>query len=114
MLNTRAWNIALRTAHIAAMGVLLVGHAFDIPPSDLGLWVSLGLTVATGVALGMLEAGPRLLCFHQCRGFERLLPLDPLRCGGHQGFGLLRAGRLVRRYPLSAVTQETCSRTLAI
>ena len=35
MLNRRAWNIALRTAHLAAMGVLLGGHAFDVDPERL-------------------------------------------------------------------------------
>ena len=29
----RALNIALRTAHIGAMGVLLGGHAFDVTPA---------------------------------------------------------------------------------
>jgi len=66
MLNTRAWNIALRTAHIAAMGVLLGGHAFEVPKARLT--VSLWLTICTGVALGYSEAGTRLLWFHQVRG----------------------------------------------
>lgn len=66
MLNARAWNITFRTAHIAAMGILLGGHAFDVPSSRLT--VSLWLSVATGVTLGAMEAGPRLVWFHQVRG----------------------------------------------
>ena len=68
--NGRAWNIAFRTAHIAAMGILLGGHAFDVAPSRL--LVTLWCCVGTGVALGALEAGPRLLWFHQGRGLMTL------------------------------------------
>lgn len=62
----RALNIALRTAHIAAMGVLLGGHVFDVTPERLKM--SLSLTVGTGFLLAALEAGPRLLWLHQGRG----------------------------------------------
>jgi hypothetical protein len=62
----RALNIALRTAHIGAMGVLVGGHAFDVTPERLK--VSLWLTIGTGLALALVEAGPRLLWFHQARG----------------------------------------------
>ncbi len=41
------------------------GHAFDVNP--LRLEVSLWLTIGTGVVLAAIEAGPRLLCFHQGR-----------------------------------------------
>jgi len=72
-MNIRALNIALRTAHIGAMGVLLGGHAFDVSPErlKLGLW----LTVGTGVALAAVEAGPRLLWFHQGRGLMTMAKL---------------------------------------
>lgn len=73
MLNARVWNITMRTAHVAAMGVLLGGHAFDVPRSDLLL--SLWLTIGTGVGLGALEAGPRLLWFHQGRGLMTVAKL---------------------------------------
>jgi hypothetical protein len=69
----RALNIALRTAHIAAMGILLGGHAFDVAPERLKL--DLWLTIGTGVALAALEAGPRLLWFHQGRGLMTMAKL---------------------------------------
>lgn len=73
LLSTRTWNIALRTVHIAAMGVLLGGHAFDVsaPRLILTLW----LTIASGVVLSVVEAGPSLLWFHQGRGLMTLSKL---------------------------------------
>ena len=62
----RALNIAVRTVHIGAMGILVGGHAFDITPERLK--VSLWLTIGTGITLAALEAGPRLLWFHQGSG----------------------------------------------
>jgi len=52
------------------MGVLLGGHAFDVPPERLLL--SLWLTIGTGAGLGVLEAGPGLVWFHQGRGLMTL------------------------------------------
>ena len=69
----RALNIALRTAHLAAMGVLLGGHAFDIAPERLHL--SLWLTLGTGAALAALETGGKLLWLHQGRGLMTLWKL---------------------------------------
>jgi hypothetical protein len=62
----RTLNIGLRTSHIAAMGVLLGGHAFDVAPERLQ--VSLWLTIGTGVALAAVESRARLLWFHQGSG----------------------------------------------
>jgi hypothetical protein len=76
MLNARTINILLRTMHIAAMGVLLGGQAFDLPRERLLL--SLWLTIGTGVALGVVEAGPGLLWFHQGRGLMTLAKLGLL------------------------------------
>ena len=70
MFNARTWNIALRTAHIATMGILLGGYAFDVPPSRLLL--SLLLCAGTGIALGVLETGGGLVWFHQLRGLMTL------------------------------------------
>ena len=72
-MTIRALNIALRTAHIGAMGILLGGHAFDVPPERLKL--SLWLTLGTGVALAAVEAGPRLLWFHQGRALLTMAKL---------------------------------------
>lgn len=69
----RALNIALRTAHIAAMGVLLGGHAFDVAPERL--MVALWLTMGTGVVLAAVESGLRPLWLHQGRGFMTLAKL---------------------------------------
>ena len=76
MLSSRAWNIAARSAHLAAMGVLVGGHAFDVDRSRLlaALW----LTIGTGVVLGALEAGPRLIWFHQGRGLMTFAKLGLL------------------------------------
>jgi hypothetical protein len=65
-MTSRVLNIAVRTVHIAVTGVLLGGHAFNIDRERLQfvLW----LTIGTGIALSAMEAGPRLLWFHQGRG----------------------------------------------
>ena len=64
--SPRAWNIALRTAHIATMGILLGGHAYDVEPERLypALWACL----ATGLVLSVSESGFGTLWFHQIRG----------------------------------------------
>ena len=66
-------NIALRTAHLGAMGVLLGGHAFDVSPESLK--VNLWLTIGTGVVLAAVESGGRLLWLHQGRGLMTLTKL---------------------------------------
>jgi hypothetical protein len=72
-LTGRWWNIGLRTGHLAAMGVLMGGHAFDVPPERL--FIALAATLLSGVALAMSEAGPHLLWFHQLRGLMTLAKL---------------------------------------
>jgi hypothetical protein len=74
----RALNIALRTVHIGAMGVLLGGHAFDVAPDRL--MVSLWLTIGTGVALASVEARPPLLWIHQGRGLMTVAKLALVCC----------------------------------
>ena len=69
----RALNIALRTAHIGAMGILVGGHAFDVTPERLT--VSLWLTIGTGAALAAIEAGPRLSWLHQGSGLMTMAKL---------------------------------------
>ena len=52
--GARAWNIGVRTAHIASTSVLVGGHAFDVHPSHL--YLVLWLAIATGSVLILLEA----------------------------------------------------------
>lgn len=49
----RALSIALRTAHLAAFGILLGGHVFDVP--ETRLVTALAATVASGVGLMLVE-----------------------------------------------------------
>jgi hypothetical protein len=49
----RGINIALRTAHIMTFGILLGGHAFDVPAHRLILF--LYLTIASGASMILLE-----------------------------------------------------------
>jgi hypothetical protein len=53
---SRAWNIALRTAHIGATGILLGGHFFEVPAGRL--LPLLYMAILTGVALGIAEVYP--------------------------------------------------------
>jgi len=76
MFFARPWNIAFRTAHIIAMGILLGGHAFGATEAEL--LPSLWLTIVSGVALTISEAGFRLLWFHQVRGLMTLTKLGLL------------------------------------
>ncbi len=71
--SVRAWNVALRTAHIAAMAILLGGHAFGVERPRL--LASLACTIGTGLVLAGIEAGPRLLWFYQGRGLMTLAKL---------------------------------------
>ncbi len=52
------------------------GHAFDVSPARL--LIALWLTIGTGTALILVEAGPRLLWFHQGRGLLTLAKLGLL------------------------------------
>ncbi len=63
---TRAWNIGMRTAHIAVTSVLVGGHVFDVPKTQLMPWLQ--ATIVTGAALILLESFPRLCWFYQGRG----------------------------------------------
>jgi hypothetical protein len=71
--GARAWNIACRTAHIAASGILLGGHAFDVPADRLH--TAFILTLVTGLALTFLEAYPSARWVYQGRGVLVLLKL---------------------------------------
>jgi len=72
--GARAWNIAWRTAHIAAIAVLVGGHAFNAAPDDLhpALWFA----IITGAVLVFLEAfSVRLRWLAQGRGLLVLVKL---------------------------------------
>lgn len=72
--HARAWNIAARTAHIAATGVLVGGHAFNVPRDDL--YPILWLAIITGAALIFLEAfSVRLRWLAQGRGLMVVVKL---------------------------------------
>jgi hypothetical protein len=71
--SVRAWNISVRTAHLATMGVLLGGHAFDVSKCRLLPWLL--ACAASGAALVALESGGRLLWLHQGRGLATLVKL---------------------------------------
>ena len=66
-------NIGTRTIHIAAMGVLLGGHAFEVTPDRLKL--ALWITIASGIVLIALESQFRLLWLHQGRGLMTITKL---------------------------------------
>jgi len=72
----RTLNIALRTLHLMATSILVGGHAFDVTAERLVgiLW----LAILSGAALGAVEAGPRVLWFHQGRGLMTLAKLGLL------------------------------------
>jgi len=87
----RTLNIALRTVHIASMGTLLGGHAFDVATQRLQ--ASLWLTLGSGAVLAMVESGFRPLWLHQGRGvltlFKLVLLLGVLVAWNHRLFILL-------------------------
>lgn len=62
----RAWNITFRTAHIAAIGILLGGHAFDV--AEVRLRGALYASIATGLLLTGVEAYPSGRWLYQGRG----------------------------------------------
>ncbi len=70
----RAWNIGLRTAHIAVFGVLVGGHVFDVPKARLLPW--LYATIITGAILVLIEAFPRVRWCYQGRGVLRVGEAD--------------------------------------
>jgi hypothetical protein len=71
--HARAWNIAFRTAHLAATGVLLGGHAYNVAPDLLAL--PLWLSILTGAGLIFIEAYPSLRWLYQGRGLMVLAKL---------------------------------------
>ena len=73
MPRLRAWNIALRTAHIGVTGVLFGGHMFEVPAQRLLVW--LYLTLCSGAMLVVLEACSHPGWWHQGRSVMVLAKL---------------------------------------
>lgn len=59
----RWWNIAARTAHLAATGALIGGHLFHVPAVQL--WPFLWLAIGTGAILIAIEMYPTGHWLHQ-------------------------------------------------
>lgn len=64
--HSRAWNIALRTAHIFTTGVLVGGHVLGVAREQILVWLQ--LTILTGVCLAVIEAYPSCRWCYQGRG----------------------------------------------
>ena len=64
--HARGLNIAFRTAHLAATGILLGGHVFHVPEGRLRS--ALYASILTGVLLTAVEAYPHGRWFYQLRG----------------------------------------------
>ncbi len=61
--HARWWNITARTVHIAAIGVLLGGHVFDVTAERLV--PALGVAILSGLALMAIEIYPSAHWTHQ-------------------------------------------------
>lgn len=71
--HTRAVNIALRTAHLAATGVLVGGHAFGV---DAGrLFLALSFAIVTGLGLVFVEIYPSCRWLYMGKGVMVLAKL---------------------------------------
>jgi hypothetical protein len=51
--HARAWNVGARSVHLAATGVLLGGHVFDVPADALLAW--LAAAIASGAVMLAVE-----------------------------------------------------------
>jgi hypothetical protein len=71
--HARAWNVAARTVHIAAISALLGGHLFAVPADRLlpWLWVAIG----SGGALMAIEMYPSFDWLAQGAGLSVLAKL---------------------------------------
>jgi len=76
--HARFWNVASRSAHLAATGVLLGGHVFAVSPERLRPW--LWMSVATGATLLFVEAYKSIDWFLEGAGIALLLKLALLCC----------------------------------
>jgi hypothetical protein len=72
----RALNVACRTVHLGAFGILLGGHVFAVDPERL--LPALGLTLASGAALVALELCQTMRWLAQVKGLVILVKLGLL------------------------------------
>ena len=71
--HARAISIGFRTAHIAAIGILLGGHVFAMPASRLLLW--LVLSIISGAGLMGVELYSSCKWLYQGKGVMVLIKL---------------------------------------
>jgi len=76
----RGINIALRTAHLMTSGILLGGHAFDVPAHRLILF--LYLTIASGAGLILLELYSSCRWIYLGKGVTVILKLSLVIAAG--------------------------------
>jgi hypothetical protein len=74
----RVWKITLRTAHLMVISVLVGGHAFSAPVSELR--PLLYVAIMTGVGMMILEAYPSLHFIFEGWGLLLLSKLALLCC----------------------------------
>src|SRR3970282_3016685 len=82
--HARAWNVALRTLHLMAFGILVGGHFWGVPAEPL--YPALWATVASGAALMGLEIYQNAQWLFLVKGLavlatRVLLPLGPFFSG---------------------------------
>jgi len=70
---SRPLQVAARTVHVAAMGLLLGGIAFQAPPAQLRLHIL--LTVISGLLLLAIDLGKSFIFLYQGAGAAVLLKL---------------------------------------
>jgi hypothetical protein len=71
--QARAISIALRTLHIAAIGILLGGHVFAVPAARLVPW--LALSIASGAGLIGIELYSSAKWLYQGKGVMVMIKL---------------------------------------
>lgn len=69
----RALNVAFRTVHLANVGVLLGGHAFEVDPPRL--WPILLATIVSGAGLVALELASTAAWLFMAKGVAVLMKL---------------------------------------
>jgi hypothetical protein len=71
--HARIWSISFRTLHILAICILVGGHAFNAPASQLHSF--LYVAIVSGIGMAFIEAYPSLRSLLQGWGIVLLLKL---------------------------------------